>query len=48
MLLTYCHDWNTRHDARRAYYLRNGTLARLFSRHAKPDPAWGMPPKWLK
>lgn len=46
-LLTYCHDWNTRHDAKRAYYLSNGTLLRLHSRHTKPDPGW-MPPRWLK
>jgi hypothetical protein len=39
-LLTYCHDWMTRHDARRTYYLRNGTITRLANRHAKADPSW--------
>lgn len=39
-LLTYCHDWMTRHDARRTYYLRNGTVISLRNRHAKPDPSW--------
>jgi hypothetical protein len=39
-LLTYCHDWMTRHDAKRTYYLRNGTVVRLLNRHAKPDPGW--------
>ena len=46
-LLTYCHDWSTRHDARRTYYLANGSSIRLAHRHAKPDPSW-MPPGWLK
>jgi hypothetical protein len=46
-LLTYCHDWSTRHDARRTYYLANGSAMRLASRHAKPDPSW-MPHGWLK
>ena len=39
-LLTYCHDWSTRYDARRTYYLRNGSVTRLLNRHAKPHPGW--------
>lgn len=39
-LQTYCHDWSTRHDARRTFYLRNGTVVRLRSRHARADPRW--------
>ena len=39
-LLTYCHDWSTRHDAKRTYYLSNGTVVRLNNRHAKPEPGW--------
>lgn len=39
-LTTYCHDWSTRHDARRTFVLRNGSVARLLSRHAKPGAGW--------
>lgn len=39
-LLTYCHDWSTRHDAKRVYILRNGSVNVLTNRHVKPDKAW--------
>lgn len=40
---TYCHDWATRHDAARTYYLANGTVIRLTHRAAKADPSWLLP-----
>lgn len=39
-LKTYCHDWSTRHDARRTFMLPNGSVTRLLSRHAKPEAEW--------
>ena len=39
-LQTYCHDWQTRHDAMRTFYLRNGTVVRLMHRATRPHPEW--------
>ena len=39
-LLTYCHDWSTRYNARRTFILANGSVTSLTNRHAKASRDW--------